>query len=154
VNAVSESDAVDRPLGGKDARRLPGEMVRILVADDQEGVRKRVIATLTSHKGLEVCGEAGTGSEAVQMARELKPDLIVLDITMPEMNGLDAARDIRAFLPHTPILILSVHKSKQLIEEARKLGVRGYVTKGEAVQKLVQAVNAVLQDRVFFPEDL
>ena len=128
--------------------------MRILVADDQEGVRKRVIATLTSREGFQVCGEARTGKEAVQLAKELKPDLIVLDITMPKMNGLDAARHIREIAPHTPILILSVHKSRQLIEEARKVGVRGYVTKGEAVQKLVQAVDAVLQDSSFFPEDL
>jgi DNA-binding NarL/FixJ family response regulator len=132
----------------------PGEIVRILVADDQQGVRKRVIATLTSREGFEVCGEAGTGKEAVRLAKELKPDLIVLDITMPDMNGLDAARHIRDIAPDTLILILSVHKSKQLMEEARKVGVRGYVAKGEAVQKLVQAVDAVLQDRSFFPEDL
>jgi len=135
------------------ARNAPGEIVRILVADDQEGVRKRVIAILTSRKGFEVCGEAITGKEAVQLAKELKPDLIVLDITMPEVNGLDAARQIRDVAPDTLILILSVHKSSQLMEEARKVGVRGYVTKGEAVQKLVQAVDAVLQDRSFFPED-
>jgi DNA-binding NarL/FixJ family response regulator len=73
---------------------------------------------------------------------------------MPDMNGLDAARHIRDIAPDTLILILSVHKSKQLMEEARKVGVRGYVTKGEAVQKLVQAVDAVLQDRSYFPEDL
>jgi DNA-binding NarL/FixJ family response regulator len=136
------------------AGNAPGEMVRILVADDQEGVRKRVIATLTSREGFEVCGEARTGLEAVQLAKELKPDLIVLDITMPEMNGLEAARHIRDFAPDALILILSVHKSKQLLEEARKVGVRGYVTKGEAVQKLVQAVDAVLQDRSYFPENL
>jgi DNA-binding NarL/FixJ family response regulator len=136
------------------AGNAPGEFVRILVADDQEGVRKRVIATLGSRKGFEVCGEASTGKEAVQLAKELKPDLIVLDITMPEMNGLDAARHIRDFAPDTLVLILSVHKSRQLMEEARKVGVRGYVTKGEAVQKLVQAVDSILQDRSFFPEDL
>jgi DNA-binding NarL/FixJ family response regulator len=129
-------DGAPQPVGAANAS---GENVRILVADDQEGVRKRVIATL---------------KEAVQLARKLKPDLIVLDITMPEMNGLDAARHIREFAPDALIVILSVHKSRQLLEEARKVGVRGYVTKGEAVQKLVQAVDAVLQDRSFFPEDL
>ncbi len=73
---------------------------------------------------------------------------------MPEMNGLDAAREIRSFAPETPILILFVHKSKQLIEEGRKLGVRGYVTKGEAVHKLAHAVDAVMGNHVYFPEDL
>lgn len=128
--------------------------MRILVADDQEGVRRRVVATLQARGDLEVCAEAANGLEAVKKARELKPDVIVLDITMPELNGLEAAREIRSFAPDTPIVILSVHKSKQLIEEARKVGVRGYVTKGEAVQKLVQAVDAVIRDRAFFPEDL
>ena len=131
----------------------PGGAVRILVADDQEEVRKRVIATLASRKGFEVCAEASNGLEAVQLAKETTPDLVVLDITMPEMNGLDAAQRIRSFLPDTPILILSVHKGKQLMEEARKIGVKGYVTKGEAIQKLVQAVDAVLQNEAYFPSD-
>jgi DNA-binding NarL/FixJ family response regulator len=132
----------------------PGGIVRILVADDQEAVRKRVIATLAARNGFEVCAEAANGLEAVHLAKETKPDLVVLDITMPEMNGLDAARRIRSLLPETPILILSVHKGKQLMEEARKIGVKGYVTKGEAVQKLVQAVDAVLQNEAYFPTDL
>lgn len=132
----------------------PDGTVRILVADDQEAVRKRVIATLLSRRGFEVCAVASNGLEAVERARETKPDLVVLDITMPEMNGLDAARRIRTFLPDTQILILSVHKGKQLMEEARKIGVKGYVTKGEAVQKLVQAVDAVLQNEPFFPSDI
>jgi DNA-binding NarL/FixJ family response regulator len=132
----------------------PGGMVRILVADDQEPVRKRVIATLASRQGFEVCAEAANGLEAVELARETKPDLVVLDITMPEMNGLEAAHQIRGFLPETPILILSVHKGKQLIEEAKKIGVKGYVMKGDAVQKLVQAVDEVLENRTYFPSDL
>lgn len=132
----------------------PGGIVRILVADDQEPVRRRVIATLVSRDGFEVCAEASNGLQAVERAKETRPDLVVLDITMPEMNGLDAARSIRTFLPDTPILILSVHKGKQLMEEARKIGVRGYVTKGEAVQKLVQAIDSVLHDEAYFPKDL
>jgi DNA-binding NarL/FixJ family response regulator len=130
-----------------------GETVRILVADDQDAVRKRVIETLVSRQGFEICAEAANGLEAVERAKQSKPDLIVLDITMPELNGLDAARRIRSFLPDTPIVILSVHKGKQLMEEARKIGVRGYVTKGEAVQKLGLAVDAVLQNRAFFPTE-
>jgi len=126
--------------------------VRILVADDQEAVRKRVCAALTAHEGFEVCGEASNGKEAVEKAKELNPDLILLDITMSVLNGLDAARQIRAFAPETPIVILSVHKSRQLMEEARKIGVQGYVTKGEAVQKLIQAVETVRQNETFFPE--
>jgi DNA-binding NarL/FixJ family response regulator len=129
-------------------------MLRILVADDQEAVRKRVCSTLTSRKGFEVCGEAENGAEAVEKAKALNPDLIILDITMPLLNGLEAARMIRAESPSTPIVILSVHKSKQLIEEAKKIGVRGYVTKSDAGQDLVKAVDTVLQNQTFFPVDL
>jgi two-component system nitrate/nitrite response regulator NarL len=73
---------------------------------------------------------------------------------MPVLNGLDAARQIRTFAPDLPILILSVHKSRQVVEEAKKIGVRGYVTKGEAIQKLLLAVDTVLQNETFFPTDL
>jgi DNA-binding NarL/FixJ family response regulator len=130
-----------------------GRIVRIVVADDQEVVRKRVVATLMSRGDFEVCAEASNGKEAVEKARELNPDLVILDITMPELNGLDAARQIRSFAPNLPILILSVHKSKQVVEEAKKIGVRGYVTKGDAIQKLLLAVDTVLQDRTFFPTE-
>ena len=136
----------------QDLVKVLGDVVRILVADDQEAVRMRVCAALTSQEGFEVCAEASNGKEAVEKARELDPDLILLDITMPVLNGLDAARLIRAFAPETPIVILSVHKSRQLMEEARKIGVQGYVTKGEAVQKLIQAVETVRQNETFFPE--
>jgi two-component system, NarL family, nitrate/nitrite response regulator NarL len=143
---------VRAPCVGQDLVKVLGDVVRILVADDQVAVRKRVCAALTSQVGFEVCAEASNGQEAVEKAKELNPDLILLDITMPLLNGLDAARLIRAFAPETPIVILSVHKSRQLMEEARKIGVQGYVTKGEAVQKLIQAVEAVRQNETFFPE--
>jgi two-component system, NarL family, nitrate/nitrite response regulator NarL len=102
---------------------------------------------------VEAWDEAANGEEAVEKAQESCPDLIILDITMPVMNGLDAARKIRQFSPNTPILILSMHKSKQLMEEAKKIGVRGYVVKAEAGQSLVTAVNAVLQSQTFFPTE-
>jgi two-component system nitrate/nitrite response regulator NarL len=130
-----------------------GGLVRIVVADDQETVRKRVVATLMSRGDLEVCAEAANGKEAVEKVKELNPDLVILDITMPELNGLDAARQIRALDPELPILILSVHKSRQVVEEAKKIGVRGYVTKGDAIQKLLLAVDTVLQDQTFFPTE-
>jgi two-component system, NarL family, nitrate/nitrite response regulator NarL len=126
---------------------------RILVADDQEALRKRVCATL-SRARFEICAEAGNGMEAVEMAKRQQPDAIVLDITMPVMNGLDAARLIRQNLPSTPILILSVYKSRQLAEEARKIGVSGYVAKSDAGRDLVRALQSVLESKTFFPSDL
>jgi YesN/AraC family two-component response regulator len=88
-----------------------------------------VRSILVSHSGFEVCADASNGREAVEKALELKPDLIILDITMPELNGLDAARMIKRFSPEVPIIILSAHKSRQLMDEAQKIGVQGYVTK-------------------------
>ncbi len=132
---------------------LLGGLVRIVVADDQEIVRKRVVATLMSRGDLEVCAEAANGKEAVEKVKELNPDLVILDITMPELNGLDAARQIRVLNPNLPILMLSVHKSRQVVEEAKKIGVRGYVTKGDAIQKLLLAVDTVLQNQTFFPTE-
>ena len=93
------------------------------------------------------------GKEAVEKAKDFAPDLVILDITMPLLNGLHAARMVRESSPETPILILSVHKNRQLMEEARKIGVRGYVTKAEAGQDLLKAVNAVLHNQTFFPTE-
>ncbi len=127
--------------------------MRVLVADDQPGIRKRVCLTLAALVALEVCDEAADGQEAVDKAQESNPDLIILDVTMPVMNGPDAARLIRVFSPHTPILILTMHKSRQLMEEARKIGVHGYVVKAEAGQSLGSAVTAVMQSQTFFPTE-
>jgi DNA-binding NarL/FixJ family response regulator len=127
--------------------------LRVLVADDQPGIRKRVCLTLASIVVLEVCDEAGNGQEAVEQAEESKPDLIILDVTMPVMNGLDAARKIRVFSPKTPILILTMHKSRQLMEEARKIGVQGYIVKAEASQSLVAAMAALKRSQTFFPSE-
>jgi len=127
--------------------------LRILVADDQEQVRKRVCTILSAHIDYEVCAEAKNGLEAVELARELKPDLIVLDITMPLMNGLEAARMIRSFAPDTPIVILSVHKNKQLMEEAKKVGVLGYVSKEDVVEHLSHAVELASAAQSCYPTD-
>ena len=127
--------------------------MQILIADDREAIRKQVRLILTSRPNLEVCAEAADGKEAVEKTRELNPDLVILDITMPILNGLDAARVIKGFAPDIPILVLTVHKSRQLMQEAQKIGVQGYVTKAEASQTLLHAVDAVLQKRTFFPSE-
>jgi len=127
--------------------------LRVLVADDQPGIRRRVCLTLASITTLDVCDEAANRQEAVEKAKEFSPDLIILDVTMPVMNGLDAARKIRIFSPHTPILILTMHKSRQLMEEARKIGVQGYVVKADAGQSLSSAIAALMQQQTFFPTE-
>jgi two-component system, NarL family, response regulator NreC len=127
--------------------------LRVLVADDQPGIRKQVCLILASLLTLESCDEAANGLEAVERVKEAIPDLVILDVTMPLMNGLDAARRIHAFTPKTPILILTMHKSRQLMEEAQKVGAQGYVVKGEAGHSLMSAVMALMQHQTFFPTE-
>lgn len=128
--------------------------MRILVADDHEAVRKGVCAILSSRGDIEICGEATNGREAVDKTIELKPDLVILDLTMPVLSGVEAVREIRMHLPSVPILVLSMHESKQVTEDIRALGVQGYVTKSEASTTLLLAVDSVLRNETFFPEQL
>jgi DNA-binding NarL/FixJ family response regulator len=123
---------------------------RILVADDHDLVRRGLKALLESHHGWEICGEAHTGSEAVGKAQELKPDIAILDICMPDLNGLGAARKIRKASPRTEILVLSVHYSDQLIREAVETGARGYIVKSDSDRDLVRAVEALANHKPFF----
>jgi DNA-binding NarL/FixJ family response regulator len=125
--------------------------LRVLVVDDHEAVRKGVCAILDSHDGLVVCGEASNGTEAVAKTAALRPELVVMDISMPGMDGISAAREILKLYPETRIIILSMHDSKQLIEGARKVGARGYVTKGQAGSALLDAVDAIVNQHDFFP---
>jgi DNA-binding NarL/FixJ family response regulator len=93
---------------------------RILIADDDPDVREQVGLLLQTREGFEVCGEASDGSEAIERTKELQPDLVILDISMPVVDGIEAARIIRKFFPEIRILIFSVHKSKELVQEAIK----------------------------------
>ncbi len=107
---------------------------------------------LSSRKDLHICAEAKDGKEAIEKANEFKPDLVILDITMPVLSGFEAAREIRKTLPDVPMLILSMHESNQLVEEAKKLGVQGYVTKTQVGTTLLLAIDALLKKQTFFPE--
>src|SRR5258705_10586712 len=97
-------------------------MLRILLADDHDVVRRGLRDQLASHEGWDVCGEAKDGREAVKLALELKPDVVVLDLSMPELNGLEATRQIRRDLPRTEILIFTMHDTEQLIREELAAG--------------------------------
>jgi DNA-binding NarL/FixJ family response regulator len=123
---------------------------RILIADDHEVVRRGIRALLEHRPGWEVCGEAGDGREAVEKTRELKPDLVLLDIGMPNLNGIDAARQILANSPATHILILTMHYSQQVVSEILAAGARGFLLKSDAGRDLVTAVEAVQDQRTFF----
>jgi len=114
----------------------------ILIVDDNATVRKAVRSVLES-QGLKVCGEAANGKEAVEKAGELKPDLIVMDLSMPVMNGLEAARTLRVVMPEVPIMMFSVHLSSILEKNARSVGIRAVVPKGDNIN-LVREARSLL----------
>jgi len=124
--------------------------VRILIVDDHDLMRRGIKALLQSHAGWEVVGEAHTGREAVTKAEELKPDVAILDISMPDLNGIEAARRIRKSAPNTEVLILSVHYSDQLIRDILEAGVRGYIVKSDSDRDLVIAVETLANHKPFF----
>ncbi len=124
--------------------------VRILIVDDHDLMRRGIKALLQSHAGWEVVGEAHTGREAVTKAEELKPDVAILDISMPDLNGIEAARRIRKSAPNTEVLILSVHYSDQLIRDILEAGVRGYIVKSDSDRDLVIAVETLANHTPFF----
>ena len=124
--------------------------LRILIADDHEVARQGIRALLESHPGWEVCAEAKDGREAVELATNSKPDIVLLDIGMPNLNGLDAARQILATSPAIAILILTMHDAEQVVREVLAAGARGFVLKSDAARDLVAAVDALQHRRSFF----
>ena len=128
--------------------------IRILIVDDHEIVRRGLRTLLSSRSKWEVVAEAVTGREAVESARRLKPDIVILDITMPDPNGLEAARIISRELPKTEILILTMHESLQVAREVINVGARGYVLKSDAESEIVTAVEALSQHRTYISKRL
>jgi DNA-binding NarL/FixJ family response regulator len=124
--------------------------LRILIADDHEVVRHGLCTLLQTHEGWEICGEARDGREAVEMAKRLKPDVVVLDIGMPNLNGLAATRQLAQQNPEQKIIVLTITDSDQVIREALDAGARGFVLKSDAARDLVSAVEALQHDRMFF----
>jgi DNA-binding NarL/FixJ family response regulator len=123
--------------------------VRILVADDHHVVRTGLRALLESKSGWQVCAEAANGLEAVEKARELTPDVAVLDIGMPLLNGVEATRQIRKLSPKTAILILTMHDSDLLVQEVLAAGALGYILKDDADRNLIAAVDALRRHKPF-----
>ena len=123
---------------------------RILIADDSEDLRRGLRNILESRPAFKICGRASNGAEAVTKAKELNPDLVILDLQMPDMNGFEAARQILDSSPSMPILMFSIHFSTPLLQEARRIGIRGYIQKGASFQTLIEGVETVLRGETFF----
>jgi DNA-binding NarL/FixJ family response regulator len=124
--------------------------LRILIADDQALVRKTVRLLLESRVGWEVCGEAADGREAVTKTKELQPDVVVMDLSMPNMNGLDATREIRSSCPQTQVLILTLYHFPELARTAQHAGAQGCVLKSDSNRYLIPAVASLGNSQPFF----
>ena len=124
--------------------------LRILLADDHEVVRRGLCSLLQNHPGWEVCGEAGDGRDAVARTLQLNPDIVILDIGMPNLNGLAACSQILQKNPRQRILILTITDSERVIHEVLEVGARGFVLKSDAARDLIAAVEALAQNRTFF----
>ena len=146
VQRVRQKSGLELLIGGG---RLERSVFRVLVVDDYEPWRAFVAATLKEKSELRIIGEASDGLEAVQVAQQLQPDLILMDIGLPTLNGIEAARRIRQISPKSRILFVSENRSRDIAEEVLRLGACGYVVKSAAVSELLPAVEAVLEDRQF-----
>lgn len=124
--------------------------LRILIADDHDLMRRGLKALMANHPGWEICAEATKGREAVIKASTLRPDIVIIDICMPELNGIEATRQIRKASPRTEVLVLSVHHSDQLIREVLDAGARGFVLKSDSATDLVSAIESLATHKPFF----
>jgi DNA-binding NarL/FixJ family response regulator len=124
-------------------------MARILIVDDSSLVRQRLKDLLQQHPDWDVVGEAANGRDAIDRVQQLNPDVIVLDFLMPGMDGLQAARELGRVVPMIPILMFTMHMSRQLMQEARKVGIRGAVAKSD-VNRVIEGLEALLRHEQFF----
>jgi len=124
--------------------------VRILVVDDSQLMRRCLRTLLEQQDSWKVCCEASNGKEAIERAKQAAPDVIVLDFQMPVMNGLDAAREIRRQSPEVPILMVTLHMSPQLEDQAKRIGIRGACDKGN-IQCVVEGVDTLLHHGTYYP---
>ena len=150
---------VERPLGSTQNRHADdiamagneaARPLRLLLVDDHQMTLEGLRSVLESQHGWHVCGEAKTGLEAVEKAGRLKPDIVVMDISMPELNGLEATRRIRKLLPATEVLIFTMHESRTLVQEALAAGARGFVMKTEVNRQLIAIVKNLANHEISY----
>lgn len=125
-------------------------MLRILVADDHDIVRRGLVSLIQSHPDWEVCGEADNGRQAVELARQLRPAIVILDIGMPTLNGLEATRQILRDSPETRVLILTITDTDQAVRAVLDAGARGFLLKSDTARDLVSAIEALQNNKTFF----
>jgi two-component system invasion response regulator UvrY len=118
--------------------------MRVLIADDHQIIRKSISSILESRTDIQICGEAINGEEAVSKAQLLKPDLLILDISLPDSSGLEVATTIRGFLPQLPILLLSAYGGEQVSEEVKRRGFQGFISKSDAATTLLGSIDAIV----------
>jgi DNA-binding NarL/FixJ family response regulator len=123
--------------------------LRVLIADDHEIIRAGVRAILHRRSDVDVV-EAANGEEAIEQARKTNPDVIILDVTMPVMNGIEAARQLKSEMPEIPVLMLSMHDGQSMANELARIGVQGFVSKNDAGEKLPGAIDTVVAGGTFF----
>jgi DNA-binding NarL/FixJ family response regulator len=124
--------------------------MRILVADDHEIVRLGLRQLLTAEPGWDICAEAATGEEAVMLAKQFEPQVVVMDVGMPKLSGIEATRKICALLPQTKIVVLTMHFSEQVIRDIVEAGAQSYVSKSDADRELVAAIHAITNGGSYF----
>lgn len=127
------------------------EMVRTLIVDDHAAVRKGIRDILEGYDDLEIVAEATDGREAVQSARILHPDLIIMDVSMPHLDGLSASAEIKKFSPETRIVMLSMFSNGPIVDRAKELGLDAYVSKGQSSNILLDAIDSVMRNETYFP---
>ena len=124
-------------------------MPRVLVVDDHAFIRRGVQGILSTYPEWDLCGEADNGQDAIRLAGELAPEIVIMDVSMPGMNGLEATRIIHDVLPETKVLLLTLHSSSEFVRSAFRAGARGYVLKSDAENELVRALNIVIGEGTY-----
>jgi DNA-binding NarL/FixJ family response regulator len=129
-------------------------MLRILIADDHDMIRRGLRDLLERHEGWKVCAEASNGREAIEIARKLIPQVVVLDLAMPDLNGFEATRQIKKALPNTEVLIFSVHEAEDFVRDALEAGALGYLLKSDAARQITAAVEALSEHKPYFTDSV
>jgi LuxR family maltose regulon positive regulatory protein len=124
-------------------------MPRVLIVDDHAVIRRGVQGILSTYPEWDLCGEADNGQDAIRLAGELAPEVVIMDVSMPGMNGLEATRIMHDVLPETKVLLLTLHSSSEFVRSAFRAGARGYVLKSDAENELVRALNVVIGEDTY-----